>query len=107
MRLSFAAALVLAYSGSAAAQPRAAAISAQRAAPPIVVPSVGALGGNFASAGRSRPLGGFPPTSFPPGTNVQRNPGKSSGRRYVGPIYYVPNASDYPYDSSAYSTFDA
>lgn len=64
--------------------------------PPIVVPSVGALGGGFAGQGSSRPLGGIAPPSFPAG--VQPKPGtapvNTSPYRYYGPVYYMPSASE-------------
>jgi hypothetical protein len=78
----------------------------QRAAPPIVVPSVGALGGRFASP--TRPLGGVAPPRFPAGVPPQHrgNRSPSRGYRYVGPIYYTPGVFDSGYDSSSYSTFN-
>lgn len=90
-----------------AAQP--AMIRPQHAAPPIVVPSAGALGGSFASVGISRPLGGIAPPTFPVGVPPRhKGPRPSStGFRYVGPVYYTPNLYDLGYDSSSYSIFNA
>jgi hypothetical protein len=82
------------------------AISQQRAGAPVV-PSVGALGGSFASVGMSRPLGGVAPPSFPSsGTPRRHTPGPRISLGYVGPIYYVPNGYDTAYQPSGYSTFD-
>jgi hypothetical protein len=83
---------------------RPAPVSPQRMASPIVVPSAGALGGNFASSGMSRPLGGIAPSSLTSVANQRRRSTGSFG--YVGPIYYVPNAYDTGYQSSGYSTFN-
>ncbi len=62
---------------------------------PAPLPTMGALGGSYASVGISRPLGGIAPPSGPAGNSKQGKPATTSaGYRYVGPIYYVPNASD-------------
>jgi hypothetical protein len=84
------------------------AIAQQRVGSPVV-PSVGALGGSFASTAMSRPLGGIAPPSFPTsGIGNQRRREPETGRRfrYIGPIYYVPNAYDTGYQPYGYSTFD-
>jgi hypothetical protein len=77
--------------------------------PPNVVPTLGALGGNYGSAGRSRPLGGVAPPTFPIGVPKQHKPQQpASGYRYFGPIYYVPNMSEYDFSSApaSNSTFN-
>ena len=62
---------------------------------PAPLPKLGALGGSYASVGISRPLGGIAPPSGPAGNSKQGKPATTPlGYRYVGPIYYVPNASD-------------
>ncbi len=62
---------------------------------PAPLPTMGALGGSYASVGISRPLGGIAPPSGPGGVSRQGKPATpATGYRYVGPIYYVPNASD-------------
>jgi hypothetical protein len=76
-------------------------------APPIVVPTLGALGGNYGGSGRSRPLGGIAPPTFPIGVPQQQNQQQSSGYRYIGPVYYVPNAYDSGFSAAPeYSTFN-
>lgn len=56
-------------------------------------PGAGALGGRFLSPVSSRPLGGI----TPPRTPVVRLPNRTG--RYIGPVFYWPNA----FDSSTYS----
>lgn len=86
-------------SGSPAPSP----ITIHQAAPPIAVRSGGALGGSFASIGISRPLGGIAPSNA---VLPQKRRNERLGYRYVGPVYYVPNAFDSFYPSYSYSTFD-
>lgn len=93
MRLFSAVATIFSVSLALAAPPAA--------VQPAVVPSVGALGGSYASRGMSRPLGGVALPTFPSGAPARRgnrtNPG---GYRYVGPVYYTPGA----YDSGYYDS---
>jgi len=82
------------------------AIPVQKA-PPVVIPSAGALGGSFASVGMSRPLGGIAPPTFPIGVPARHNPhNQTSVPRYVGPVYYVPNVYGTDYWGSSPSTFN-
>ncbi len=62
-----------------------------KATSPAPLPTVGALGGPYASVGISRPLGGI----ALPGSHPPAKPATTTGYRYVGPVYYVPNAYDY------------
>jgi hypothetical protein len=106
MKIFSAVSLAILVSSGAQAQHRAGA--PPRAFSPVV-PSVGALGGSFASTAMSRPLGGVAPPSFPTngiGNQRRRDPGTGRGNRYFGPIYYVPNAYDTGYQPYGYSTFD-
>jgi len=61
--------------------------------PPVISGPAGALGGSFASVGISRPLGGIalPGTPQQP---VRSGRYPNQGYRYIGPVYYTPNASD-------------
>jgi hypothetical protein len=69
-----------------------------RVAPPVPSPSRPALGLTNAS---SRPLGGVALPTFPARPAAPRKARTTHAARYIGPVYYVPNAYDYPYDSSA------
>jgi hypothetical protein len=108
MKLLTAAGLALLVSTGVLAQRRAPApppISIRTGSPVATsTPPVGALGGPYASIGISRPLGGILP-SHPPRNHHGPGGRGGSGYGYVGPIYYVPNASDF-YSTYGYSTFD-
>jgi hypothetical protein len=110
----FCACVFLALSSAAIEAQVRAAIQPQRLGPtsaaaqtralrPAAVPSAGALGGSYASAGISRPLGGIAPPSFPSTGGVRHRKGSSGAYRYRGPVYYVPNAYDAFYDPGSSS----
>jgi len=62
---------------------------------PAPVASAGAMGGSYASQGIGRPLGGIAPAAKPAAGS------RISGYRYLGPVYYVPNAFDSGFDQAA------
>ena len=80
------------------AAPAAAPAPQHRIATPPVVARSGALGGNLASPVISRPLGGIGIPALPNLTPARHRRSGSGSSRYVGPIYYVPNAYDAVYD---------
>jgi hypothetical protein len=69
------------------------------------VPTRGALGGPYVSPVIGKPLGGVALPTFP-GTALRHSSTRSTtNSRYVGPVYYIPNAFDTSYypDTSAYA----
>ena len=104
-------ATIFSVSLALAAPPPATAPAARAASPKVVpsvgAPSVGALGGSFASPGMSRPLGGVALPTFPAGVPAKRGnrPSSGGGYRYVGPVYYTPGVYDSGYYDSP-STFN-
>ncbi len=101
MKAIFAIGLMLIATFGAAAQARFAAVSVRSAAAPSR-PAAQPLGVLASSNAGSRPLGGVALPTFPGAGIARRGGHHATTSRYVGPIYYVPNAFD-----TNYSGYDA